>query len=265
VSNEAGGTEPSRPSAHDIYERVKEDARDELERSNSSLGFSAAFAGFTLGASPLAVAVALSVLGSGGGEELVAKLLFPIGFVAVILGRSQFFTENTLYPVALSLHEREALRPTARLWAVVYSANVAGSAIFALLVIESGGVEAGAVAELSVLGEEAAAGSFGATFWSGVIAGWLLALVAWLVEAAQGAVAHVAVIGLITFLLGLGEFDHCVATTVETFGAVLDGALAVGELGSWLAATTLGNVAGGVLIVSLLNYAQVTLGPEEPK
>src|SRR5215210_3370028 len=103
-------TEPSRPSAHDIYDRVRADARDEIGRPSSSLAFSGLFAGFTIGAGTMAVAIALTVLGGGGGATFVAYLLYPIGFIAVIVGRAQFFTENTLYPVVLSFREPDALR-----------------------------------------------------------------------------------------------------------------------------------------------------------
>ena len=73
-------TQPARPSAHDIYDRVRQDAHDELERPSSSLAFSGLFAGFTIGATPLAYALALNELGSVGAAPLIASLAYPIGF-----------------------------------------------------------------------------------------------------------------------------------------------------------------------------------------
>jgi formate-nitrite transporter family protein len=250
-------TEPSRPSAHDIYDRVRQDAHDELERPNGSLAFSGLFAGFTIGATPLVVAVALEALGASSGATFIAYLLYPVGFIAVIVGRSQLFTENTLYPVVLSLQEPAAVRGTLKLWGIVYATNILGSVVFAVLAVESGALDSGAVDHLTGLGVDAAAGSFAQNFWSAVVAGWLLALIAWLVESTENAMAQVSVIWFLAFIVGLGAFDHCVATAVEVFSALVHGDLGFGDAVGWLATATLGNVAGGVLIVSLLNYGQV--------
>lgn len=250
-------TASSRPTAQLIYARVLEDAEDELSRPARSLAFSGLFAGFTIGATPLAVAVALMLLDGDSSARFVASLLYPIGFVAVIVGRAQLFTENTLYPAAASFADRSHLPGTARLWAIVLATNLVGGIVFALLVIESKAIPADATSAFSALGEKAAAKAWWATFWSGVLAGWLLALVAWLVEASESAIGQVLVIVLLTLPIGLTPLDHSVATAVEVAGAVFGAAIGVGEALGWFAATVLGNILGGVFIVALLNYGQV--------
>lgn len=249
--------EQARPRAHDIFERVRDDAAHELDRPLSGLAFSALFAGFTIGATPLAVAIAVSLLGSGGTGEFVAALLYPIGYAAVILGRAQFFTENTLYPVILSLQDHSAVPRTARLWILVYSGNIAGALLFALLVMETSALDAGASSAIIDRGADRVLGDFWQNFWGAVIVGWLLALVAWLVEASNAAIGQLAVIWMLTFLAGVGGFDHCIASTIEVFSAVLEGDVASDRFLGWLGTVTLGNAAGGVLIVSLLNYGQI--------
>jgi formate/nitrite transporter FocA (FNT family) len=249
--------ETARPSAREIYERVIQDARDELARPPSRLGFSALLSGATVGLSGLAAALVLSALHGARAATLVAALAYPIGFVAAILGRSQLFTENTLYPVALVLAERRHLTATARLWIVVFVANAVGSFLLALLVVQTGAVGGGAARELVSLGTQMRAGPFAANFWSAVVSGWLLALVAWLVEAAEAAVGQVLVIAALTFLVALGKFDHSVASTGEVFAAMLDGSVSVGATAGWLGTAVLGNVVGGIGIVALLNYGQV--------
>jgi formate/nitrite transporter FocA (FNT family) len=249
--------ETARPTAREIYERVIQDARDELARPASRLGFSALLAGATVGLSGLAAAIALSVLGGTPGATFAAAVVYPIGFLAAILGRSQLFTENTLYPVALVLAERRHLVPTARLWAVVFVANTVGAFLLALLVTQTGAVGPGAVHELVKLGDEIHAGGFAGNFWSAVVSGWLLALVAWLVEAAEAAVGQFLVIAALTFLVGVGQFDHSVASTSEVFAAMLDGTVGVASAAGWLGTAVLGNVVGGGGIVALLNYGQV--------
>lgn len=258
--NDEPDAQPARPSAELIYERVLHDARDELGRTPRALLLSALLAGFTVGATPLVVALTFQQLEATDVEVFVASLVYPIGYIAVILGRAQLFTENTLYPAVLSLEERQHLPATARLWAVVLLGNLIGGFAMALLLVETTALPESVIDELAKLGDEAASRPFWKTFWSGVLAGWLLAMVAWLVEATETAIGQFVVIWLLTMLVGLGAFDHCVASAVEVFGGLLDGRVGLGEAAGWEAAAILGNVLGGVLIVSLANYGQVKRG-----
>ena len=246
-----------RPHAVDIYERVCDDTIEELGRPWSSLVYSGLFAGFTVGAAPLAYVLALVALGGSDSDKFVAALLYPIGYIAVIIGRAQFFTENTLYPVMVTMRRPEFLKTSARLWAIVLATNLIGALLFAMLVMFTGAfgdpVQAGFVAE----GVGDTSGALTSTFWSAVVTGWLLALVAWLVEAAEHAIGQIVVIWAITLLVGLGGFDHCIVTTVEAFTALFEGPLAFGDFAGWLTVAILGNIAGGVLIVAAINYGQV--------
>jgi formate-nitrite transporter family protein len=127
-----------RPSATDIYENVKQDAAEELERPSAALAFPGVFAGATLGFSGLSAAAAAALSGTHTGARLIAALFYPIGFIAAIVGRAQLFTENTLYPVTLVLDERRHAPAMLRLWAIVFATNVLGAFLFALLAVDSG-------------------------------------------------------------------------------------------------------------------------------
>ncbi len=250
--------ESSRPHALDIYERICEDTAEELSRPEGSLFFSGLFAGFTIGLSALAVALAtVSLTPEVQSTAFIAALLYPIGYVAVIVGRSQFFTENTLYPVMLSMRKREFLNRTARLWAIVFSMNLVGAFVFAMLAVLTGALAEPIQSELVSNGVKYTEGSFIDTFWSAVIVGFLLATVAWLVEGCDTVTGRVAVIWSLTFFVSLASLDHCVATTITAFCSLLDGALNVGDVLTWLLPAFLGNVLGGVIIVASINYGQV--------
>ena len=67
----------------------------------------------------------------------------------------------------------------------------------------------------------------------------------------------------LTFVIGVAGFDHCVSTTVEVIASVFHDGVSVGRLATWLSAVVLGNIAGGVLIVGLINYGQVRAGTEK--
>jgi formate/nitrite transporter FocA (FNT family) len=221
----AGGsqaqTDLDRPTADAIYEQVSRNARHELNRSAIGLFISGVAGGITMGLTALSTSIVIAQLGQSPTARFVADLLYPIGFIAVILGRAQLFTENTLYPVALI------------------------------------------VAAMTRLGVQAAGVTTSHVFWSGVIGGWIIALVAWLVSGSHSITGSVMLIWLLTFVVGLGGFAHCIATSGEILAAILDHQLAVSRYFAWLAPATLGNICGGVLLVTLLEYGQVK-GGEEP-
>src|SRR5512142_165845 len=113
----------TRRSAHEILEGALDIARDELSRSSRALAFSGFIGGLTMGLTGLSVALVRTTLGGGTVAEFVPWLFYPIGFIAVIIGRAQLFTENTLYPVVLVLDERKHLLRTLRLWVTVFVFN----------------------------------------------------------------------------------------------------------------------------------------------
>ncbi|HEY4676393.1 MAG TPA: formate/nitrite transporter family protein, partial [Candidatus Angelobacter sp.] len=126
--------ESIRRSAEEILEQVIENARDELSRSTVGLLFSGFGGGISMGLTGLAVALALSYLGKGPVQEFLSFFFYPIGFIVVVIGRAQLFTENTLFPVVLVLDERKHFLNTLRLWAAVFVSNIAGAVFFGWLV-----------------------------------------------------------------------------------------------------------------------------------
>ena len=126
-----------RPSAEQIYRQVLHNAEDELKRSATSLAISAYAGGIFMGLSAMGTAIALGLLGNSPVSAFCARLFYPLGFIVVILGRAQLFTENTLYPVALVLASKRHFGATARLWAIVLPMNVLGALTFAALAGDS--------------------------------------------------------------------------------------------------------------------------------
>ncbi len=169
------------------------------------------------------------------------------------------FTENTLYPVALILAERRYWGRTARLWAIVLPSNVAGAFLFAVLAARTKALQPPILHALVVMGTQAASPGMRHVFWSGVVGGWMIAMVAWLVSGSHSITGSVAVIWALTFIVGMGHFAHCIATSGEILAAVLAHGVTVGHYFRWLLAATLGNICGGVVLVTLLEYGQVKL------
>jgi formate/nitrite transporter FocA (FNT family) len=187
-------------------------------------------------------------------------MFYPVGFIVVILGRAQLFTENTLYPVALVLAERKELWNTMRLWAIVLPSNIAGAAAFAALIAVTPALPGNIVHAVAQLGVAAVHDSDGTIFWSAVMAGWIIATAAWLVSASHSITGSAFLIWVLTFLVGLGGFAHCIATSAEILSAVFTHQVAWTAYPHWLLLAVLGNVCGGVLLLTLLEYGQVMQG-----
>jgi formate/nitrite transporter FocA (FNT family) len=107
------------------------------------------------------------------------------------------------------------------------------------------------------LGTEASTGSVSHFFCRGVIGGWLIASLAWMVTASQGTIGQFAMVGLLTLVLGVGKFAHCIVTSTEILSLVVSGGMPWTAYLGWLVPTPLGNMVGGVFIVSLLSDGQV--------
>ncbi len=249
--------ETRRLTAQEIFHAAVENARSELRRSARTLAFSGLAGGITMGLTGLSVASARAVLGPGAWQDFVSYFIYPVGFVAVIIGRAQLFTENTLYPVVLVLDERRHVLRTLRLWGIVFGANVLGAFCFALLAAKSGALRPEILSKLVSLGGDAVSGSPGLFFWSGIVGGWIIALVAWVVTASHWTIGQLVMVWLLTFVVGIGKFSHCIASSGEILTAVLYGSVSTTAYFHWLLLATLGNIVGGVVIVSVLNYGQV--------
>jgi len=248
-----------RPTAIQIYEQVALNGRRELARTNVSLAISGVAGGLAMGLTGLSVSIVSATLGTSPAARFIAFLLYPMGFMATILGRSQLFTENTLYPVALIFDERRHVLSTLRLWGIVFAANVAGALVFAMMCARTKALEPQVLAALAQFGVDAASHPAGHVFWSGVVGGWIIATVAWLVSGSHSITGSVALIWSLTFIVGLGHFAHCIATSGEILAAVLSHKLAAGDYFRWLLPATLGNITGGVTLVTLLEYGQSKL------
>jgi formate-nitrite transporter family protein len=256
-----------RPSAQDIYEQVANNARQELGRSSISLGISGFAGGIFMGLSAMGNAIAIAMLTAPGSTPssttlFIGKMFYPLGFIAVILGRSQLFTENTLYPVALVLAEKNHFWHTMRLWAVVLPFNVLGALAFAVLASLTHALPPGAVQALGQLGLEAVNHPAATIFWSGVMGGWIIATVAWLVSGSHSITGSVMIIWMLAFVVGLGNFAHCIAASGEVFATILIGRAPWVTFANWFLPAVAGNICGGVGMVTLLEYGQVIVGKD---
>lgn len=258
---EAGSVqqELERPTAIDIYEQVLRNARHELQRSSIALAVSGFVGGLVMGLTGLSVSSVAVVLGGGAGAHFIEYLFYPMGFIAVILGRGQLFTENTLYPVALVLAEHRHIWGTLRLWVIVFLTNVLGVSLFAALCAETKALQPENLTALAQMGIDAASPAAMHIFWSAVVGGWIIALVAWMVSGSHSITGSFALVWSLAFVVGIGHFAHCIATSGEILTAVICDKVTAARYLEWLGLAVSGNIGGGVVLVTLLEYGQAKL------
>ncbi len=266
--NERGRREAERRAAitaATVHEAIRLEGEEELDRPPSALAWSGFAAGLSMGFSLVAQGVLFPLLPDAPWRLLVVRAGYTVGFFIVVLGRQQLFTENTLTPIILLLSRRgwAKLPDVIRLWAVVLATNLAGAILFSWIVAHSRLFSPPVHAAFAAISRSAVAGDPWTILLRAIFAGWLIALMVWLLPFA--AAARVTVIAIITYLVGVSGFAHVVAGAVDVSYLVVTGALPAGSavLG-WMLPTLAGNIIGGVAFVAILNHAQVTAGAGGP-
>lgn len=246
-----------------VHEVIRREGESELARSSSALAWSGLAAGLSMGFSLVAQGLLQAHLPDAFWRPLVVKLGYSVGFLIVILGRQQLFTENTLTPilVLLARPRGSVLLNVLRLWSVVLATNLLGALFFAVAIGHSEVFAPPVRQAFLEIGRESLAGGFWTVLLRGIFAGWLIALMVWLLPAAE--TARVSIITLLTFLVGLGGLAHIIAGSVEALYVVVTGQAAWADYLHFMLPTLLGNVLGGVALVAALNHAQVVSGEKE--
>jgi formate/nitrite transporter FocA (FNT family) len=194
-------------------------------------------------------------------RPLVAKLGYSLGFLFVILGRQQLFTENTLLVVLpfLARPRPAVLARVARVWALVLAGNLAGALAFAASMTVGSVVSPDLQGAFSEIGRKALEPGAAGVLLRGVYGGWLIALMVWLLPVARS--ARFFVVLTVTWLVGAGEFSHVVAGSVEVLYLGVSGQAGIGQVaGGFVVPALVGNSIGGVALVAALNHAQVVAG-----
>jgi len=250
----------STPRALVIHEIIREEGEAALQRKPLALMWSALAAGLSMGFSFLTQAVLESKASPGhDGVTLIGAAGYCVGFIIVVLGRQQLFTESTLTVVLPVLTRRDWRTAAAalRLWAIVLAANLVGTWIFASLLAAPTAFTRRLAPVLDQVGQGAFGSGFAATTLRAVLAGWLIALMVWLLPNARS--AAVLIIGLLTYVVAVCELSHVIAGSVEAAYVVLRGNAGIADyLQRFLAPTLLGNVVGGIALVGLLNHASIS-------
>lgn len=250
-----------------IFEVVRRQGEVELARPASALILSGLVAGLAIGFSVLGEALFRTHLPDAEWRPLVENLGYSIGFLIVILGQMQLFTENTITAVcpALDSPNRIILWRLARLWVLVLVTNMIGASIFGYILHGTGGYQPEVWAAIRDLAQHAMGPGWTETMLRGIGAGWLIAALVWIMPNAEG--AKPLMIVLITWLIALADFAHVVAGATEASFLVFTGDISPIEAVAGFAIPALiGNVLGGTVFFTVVTWGQIKaeLADDEP-
>jgi formate/nitrite transporter FocA (FNT family) len=250
--------ERSSVTVHVVHEAVRREGEEELRRSSAALAWSGLSAGLSIGFSVVLEGLLRSKLPDAPWRPVISKFGYSAGFVLVILGRQQLFTEDTLTPMLPLFHKRDmaTFRNVARLWTIVFLANMAGALAMAWALGNTEAFPPDVRKAFVEIGQESMSAGFGVVLLRGIFAGWLMAMLVWVLPFAE--TARFFVIVAVTWLIGLGGFAHVVAGAVDVFLLATTGLTPWhSAIGGYIVPALIGNVIGGVTIVAVINHAQV--------
>ena len=248
-------------SAPVVHEAIRHEGERELKRPTSALAWSGLAAGLSMGFSFITEGLFQSLVPDRPWRPLIVSLGYPVGFFLVIIGRQQLFTENTLTVIIPLMARRNltTLFQVMRLWITVLVSNLLGAHAIAWVLGNTNAFSPGVRDALNQIGHKSAEVGFGVAILRGVFAGWLIAMVVWLLAAADS--RRLGIIAIPTYIVGLAGLTHVIVGSIEVLYVVMTGGMAWSRyLAGYMLPTLIGNVIGGVALVSALNHAQVVSG-----
>ena len=201
-----------------------------------------------------------------GPTRLFAGVAFSLGLILVVVAGAELFTGNTLIVLAVA-SRRVTVRQLARNWSLVFVGNLIGALSVAVMVTVGGWWEGSddAVGTTAItIAAQKAALPFGTVFVRGILANALVCLAVWLATGGRSVVDKVvAIVPAIAAFVASG-FEHSIANAYFIpAGILMDGRapapadLPPPDLGGFLqnlAASTLGNIVGGGVLVALVYW-----------
>lgn len=235
-----------------------------LNRTSTSLLATGAIAGIDVG---IGVLAKLSVL-EATGSELLGGLAFSIGFIAILLGQSELFTENFLIPVAAALRDKRSVRSVFRVWGLTGLGNLVGGWVIMAIIV----LAIPRISESDVLLETAyhfvEMGIGWEMFASSVLAGAAITLMTWMEQGASSVGAKIVAVSSIAFVLAGTPLLHTVVSSLEMFGALQrSAAFGYVDWASVFGVAVVGNIVGGVGLVTVLRLVQARAEqpPDDPE
>lgn len=247
--------------ANEILDELTETGLEEYNRPRRQLFISAFTGGMEVGFSVLLMGVLYSLLAEDVSEvsmHLVLATAYPLGFLFVVIGRSELFTEHTDVALLPVLARKVAPVELLKLWGTIFTGNLLGGYLIgAMLILIGPGLGVINDESLIHLAEKMIPYDWWVILGSGILAGWLMGLLTWLVGASQETISRMLVVILVTIVIGIAGLHHSIVGSIEVFcGAVIDPNITLGDYLHFQLWATVGNIIGGGVFVGLFKFGQ---------
>ncbi len=251
-----GAVVRDRFESNEVFQRIIAAADDEIDTGLRELFFSSLAAGFAI---TLTFLVYATMYAKYDGDPVLSGFMYPIGFVYIILGGYQLYTENTLPPVALVLERLASFPALFRVWTIVLLGNFIGGSLGALVLARTGVFADDTAVAATNIAMKGMGTPFADLFWKGAFAGLIVAGVVWLDFAARDTITRFFLVYMAFLMIPFADLFHVVVSFTEVMFLVFNGQaeLYVG-LTEFVFPVLLGNTLGGVLLVTVVNYFQTT-------
>ncbi len=249
-----GAVVQDRFTVDEIFHRIVAAADEEITTGTRELFFSALAAGFAI---TLTFLLYASMTSTSDGNSIIGALLYPLGFIYIILGNYQLYTENTLPPVALVLERLASIPALLTVWTIVLIGNVTGGALGALVLAQTGVFTDDVMMTAIGIAESGVARDWWTLFFKGAFAGLIVAGVVWLDYASQDMISRFMQVYIAFLAIPLGNLHHGVVSATEAAFLIFRGELPVATGAfEFVLPVLLGNTIGGILLVTVVNYFQ---------
>ena len=246
------------PPARVVHEIIRQQGIDELERPGASLLWSGVAAGVVIWLSLISQGALMLKLPDMPWRPALAAIGYSVGFVVVILGRLQLFTESTIVavlPLATDMTLAKLGR-TLRLWALVFAANMVGTLTVAALLPWCNLVSPELLQAMLGVSRHLTEMTPATAFARGVPAGFILATIAWTLPNARG--QEIWVVTLLTYMISIAGFSHVIAGSAEAWLLATTGQASFGFAAfGFILPALAGNIIGGTGLFAVLAHAQV--------
>ena len=249
--------------ADEILDLAVDVGRERLDRTPFDILITAVIGGVEVSLGAIAAAAVLGATLTAApsiglfGALTIAGVVFPIGFLFVILGRSELFTENFLIPVVAVLDGTRKSRDLVELWLLSWIGNVIGCALMATLISLPEAVGSTVTHGLTAYTDYKLGVSPIGTLASALLAGITMTILTWLIVGVRAMVGKVAAILAAGYVLFAVNLAHTIVGAALIFAGYRGSGHSLYDVVRWLSLATVGNIGGGVAFVTGFRVVQV--------
>jgi formate/nitrite transporter FocA (FNT family) len=236
----------------DAFSRIVDEGEQRLERDWAALLSTGTVAGIEVGIGILA----LLTVEQRTGSRMLGGVAFSIGFLALLLGHSELFTEGFLIPVTTLVARRARARQVFRLWGATLAANLTGGWIITWLIVIGFPALGRPATQSASAFIDAGMGSRSVAL--GLMGGAVITLMTRMQHGTDSMPAKIAASVACAFVLAGLPLFHSILDSLIIFTALHHGHTRFGYLDwcGWLAWAVLWNFVGGVALVTLLRLVR---------